>query len=73
MGIRYIKNKGFKKNKTIGMILIVLALFYFLSSLTSYILSNLTDNPGGWVKLVFSFILMLIVIPLGLIIKNGVK
>lgn len=71
IGIRYIKNNGFKKNRSLGIALIVVGSFYFISSLASYLLSNLTGNTGGWLKPIAAFLFMIVTVPLGILIKEG--
>jgi len=73
IGIRYLKKRGFKKNRSLGIVLITLGLVYFGYTVLGYIFSNLTDNMGGEFKVILSFLWLLISFPLGLGFKNGVK
>ena len=73
IGIRYIKGNGFKENKSLGQVLVLLGIVYFLYTLITYIFSNLTDNPGGELRPILAFVWMVLTVPLGLVIKNGTK
>ena len=73
VGIRYLKGRGFKKNTSLGILLITLGLVYFGYTVLGYIFSNLTDNPGGEIKVVLALLWLLISFPLGLGLKNGVR
>jgi uncharacterized membrane protein YozB (DUF420 family) len=72
-GIRYIKNKGYKQNKQLGLALIVFGVVYLAMELLSYIFSNVTGNSGGELKAVFALLLVCIIVPLGSALKNGCK
>ena len=73
IGIRYIKDQGFKKNENLGKVLIIFSLVYLSYTLVTYMLSNLTDNSGGQLQPIIAFIFSLITIPFGLVLKNGTK
>jgi len=73
IGIRYLKKRGFKKNRSLGVVLITVGLAYFGYTVLGYIFSNLTDNIGGEFKVILSFLWLLISFPLGLGFKNGVR
>jgi len=73
IGIRYLKEKGFKKNSSLGTLMIIIGSVYFVSTLTSYLFSNLTGNTGGWVQPIIAFLWAIITIPFGLVLKNGCK
>ena len=73
IGIRYIKNKGFKRNKTFGTLLVVLGLGYFLYSIASYIFSNITGNIGGELQPITAIFWAIMTIPLGLTLRNGCR
>jgi len=72
-GIRYIRGNSLKRNKTLGTTLIALGLLYLGYSLFGYIFSNLTDNPGGGLKVIMAFIWTLLIVPLGLVLRNPKK
>lgn len=72
-GIRYIKKKGYKQNRQLGLALIVFGVVYLAIELISYIFSNITGNYGGELKPVFASLLVCIIVPLGLALKNGCK
>jgi amino acid transporter len=70
IGIRYIKQKPFKKNRALGTTLIILGLTYLGYSLIVYIFSNLTGNAGGELKPLFAFLWTLLIVPFGLTLRN---
>lgn len=72
-GIRYVKENSLKRNKNLGTILVALGLLYLGYSLFGYIFSNLTDNPGGGLKIIMAFIWTLLIIPFGLVLRNPKK
>jgi amino acid transporter len=71
IGIRYIKQKPFKKNRALGTTLIILGLTYLGYSLIVYIFSNLTGNTGGELKPLFAFLWTLVIVPFGLTLRNS--
>ena len=73
IGIRYIKYNGFKKNNSLGICLIYLGIGYFLYNLVVYILNNVTGNLGGEIRILLALLLAIILLPLGMGIKNGVE
>ena len=73
IGIRYIKYNGFKKNNSLGICLIYLGMGYFIYNLVIYILNNVTGNLGGEVRVVLSLLFLIILLPLGMGIRNGVE
>jgi hypothetical protein len=75
IAIRCIKGNTFKKNKQLGTLLIISGLVFLGYSLIEYILSNLTGNYGGQLRLILAFLVCTIVVPFGLIISpdNKVK
>ncbi len=73
IAIRYIKNNPFKQNQQLGTVFVFFSLIYFSYSLLVYILGNLFDNQGAFLKPVLAFLLLLILFPLGLGLKNGYK
>ncbi len=70
---RYIKNKPLKQDKTLGLLFIVFGFGYFMYALFICIISNITGNIGGYAQPAIAFLLMLILVPLGLGLKNGYK
>ena len=72
IGIRYIKYNGFKNN-SLGTCLIYLGMGYFLYNTVIYILNNVTGNYGGEIRVLFGLLFIIILLPLGLGIRNGVK
>jgi Na+-driven multidrug efflux pump len=73
VGIRYFKGKVFKKNKSLGTVLVIFGLFYLLYSLISYFFSNLTGNIGGEIQPILALVWAVVTIPFGLVLRNGVK
>jgi hypothetical protein len=73
IAIRYFKNKPFKQEKTLGNLFVIFGLGYFVYSSLVCLLSNLTGNLGGFGQPLVAFLLMLILVPLGLGMKNGYK
>lgn len=73
VGCRYIRGKVTFQNLTLGKVIIYISIFYFFYTLLTLIFSNLTGNQGGWAKLIFVFIIVITTIPLGYVIKNGVR
>jgi hypothetical protein len=73
VGLRYFKGKAFKKNKTLGTVLIAFGFLYLLYSLISFIFSNLTGNIGGEIQPIVALVWAIVTIPFGLVLRNGVK
>ena len=73
IGIRYLKGNTFKENKNLGTLLVLLGVIYFISTLLSYLFSNLTDNLGGELKPILAFIWLILTLPIGLALRNGCK
>ncbi len=68
--IRYIRNKPFRQNKTSGIILIIVAILYFIFESSTGIHFNITGvNPGGEARaiLAFGWGLILFLLGMGLI------
>ncbi len=70
---RYFKNKPFKEDKTLGQLFVFFTLGYFGYSSLICLMSNLTGNVGGFGQPLIAFLIMLILLPLGLGLKNGYK
>ncbi len=70
---RNFRNNPFKENKTAGVLLVNFSIVYFVYSALSCLISNLTGNIGGYVGPVAAFLSMLILVPVGLGLKNGYK
>ncbi len=70
---RYFKNKPFKQDRTLGLLFLFFGLGYFGYSALICLISNLTGNMGGFGPLLIAFLLMLVLLPLGLVLKNGCK
>ncbi len=74
LSFRYLKGKPFKKNKSLGIILMASAAFYFVYTSFGFLVSNLfLDNEGGFLKPTIALLYFLIFFPLGLGFKNGYK
>ncbi len=73
VSMRYFKNKPFAENQTLGLLFVVFSIGYFLYNLLACILSNLTGNIGGYFPTILAFLLLFILLPLGLGLKNGYK
>ncbi len=73
IAFRYFNNKPFKENKTLGQLFVFFGLGYFGYSSLICLVSNLTDNAGGFGQPLIAFLIMLILLPLGLGLKNGYK
>lgn len=73
VGIRYYKGKIFKKNRSLGTVLVILGVSYLLYTITVYIFSNLTGNIGGEIQPILALIWAVVTVPFGLVLRNGVK
>lgn len=73
VSVRYFKNQPFKENKNLGLLFIIFGLGYFVYQVLICILSNLTGNEGGYLKSIVALLLLFVLIPLGLGLKNGYK
>lgn len=73
IAIRYLKNKPFKKNNSLGTLLVYFSIGYFFYTSLVCILSNLTGNEGGYLRPVIALLYLLLLLPLGLGLKNGYK
>ncbi len=73
LAVRYLKNKPFKPNHQLGTVLVLFSLVFFFFSLINYVLGNLFGNEGAFLRPIISFVLLLILLPLGLGFKNGYK
>jgi hypothetical protein len=73
VSIRYLRNRPFKRNKSLGSLFMIFSVVYFVLSLFSFIASNLTGNTGGWLRPIFAFLILVILLPLGMGIRNGYK
>ena len=74
LSFRYFKEKPFKKNKSLGVVLIGSSVFYLMYSIFGYLASNFfLDNEGGFLKPIIALLYFLIFFPLGLGFKNGYK
>ncbi|MBK5240007.1 hypothetical protein [Clostridium sp.] len=73
ISILYFKNKPYKENKSLGLIFVVFGIGYFIYSSLSCLISNLTGNVGGYAGVVIAFLILLIIVPIGLGLKNGYK
>jgi hypothetical protein len=73
IAIRYLKNRPFKQNRSLGTLFMAFSFFYFFFSFFSCVISNLTGNFGGWLRPVFAFLILVILLPLGMGLRNGYK
>jgi len=73
VSVRYFKNEPFGENKTLGLLFIVFGIGYFVYQVLICFLSNITGNEGGYLKSIVALLLLFILIPLGLGLKNGYK
>lgn len=71
ISIRYFKNKPLKKNEFAGKLFIYFSIGYFLYTSLICLISNLTGNFGGFGPPFIALLLLLILLPLGLGLKNG--
>lgn len=70
-GIRYLKNKPFKRNKLLGLLLILLGMIYFIYDLSTVLHDNITGlNPGGELRPIEAFVWGLVSMLLGLGFRN---
>jgi hypothetical protein len=73
IAIQYFKNKPYKENKSLGLFLFTLGVGCFVFSSLSCLINNLTGNVGGYAGPFISFLILLIIVPIGLGLKNGYK
>lgn len=73
ISIRYFKNKPFKRNHSLGTVMVIFSSIYLVYTVIICILSNLTGNLGGFGAPLIALLLLLIFLPLGLGLKNGYK
>jgi hypothetical protein len=70
-GVRYIRNRPFKRNKLLGLLLILVGVLSFLNTFVVVLFGNITGgNPGGWLQPVIAFPWALLYVLLGLGFRN---
>jgi hypothetical protein len=73
IGYRFYKGKSIKKNTQNGKLILIFSTAYFLYSLFSFFMSNISGNVGGWLRPVIGLLILIIVFPIGIAVKNGTR
>lgn len=73
IGYRFYKGEGIKQDIKKGKLVLIVSTAYFLYSLFSFFMANISGNVGGWLRPVIGFLIFIIVFPIGIAIKNGTR
>jgi len=70
-GVRYMRNRPFKRNKLLGLLLILVGVLSFMNTFAAVFYGNISGgNPGAWLQPILAFPWALIFVLLGLGFRN---
>jgi len=72
-GVRYLRGNPPGGNRGLGLFFVAIGTGYLGYSGLTCLVSNLAGNPGGYGGLLFSALMAIIVVPIGLGLKNGYR